>query len=273
MKQKENLLFSLSFHNNMQTSSANEIKVELGKIKGYIEKLKIEVGQEKVNRLSQRQILVEIKSSLEKIKYFFLKEAKIYLEQLKPSSSFEEFLLSWKSKIGQEAESYFDSLISSVNFRIYELDTPASYRDEDVRKNITDLIFSLDSFITNLSDKLSLPLTGIARVEELVNTKPFGLNENWAVASCYLSAMEIAVNKRLKKEGIESDEKDFASKFKTLSNVLENKGVKISELEKELPSAFWKLRNQVIHAGYTPTEEELDLIIKWVKKILKLMAD
>jgi len=54
MKQKENLLFSLSFHNNMQTSSANEIKAELGKIKGYIEKLKIEVGQEKVNRLSQR---------------------------------------------------------------------------------------------------------------------------------------------------------------------------------------------------------------------------
>jgi hypothetical protein len=64
----------------MQASSINKIKVELGKIKGYIEKLKVEVGQDKVNRLSQRQILVELKSSLERIKYFFLKEVEIYLE-------------------------------------------------------------------------------------------------------------------------------------------------------------------------------------------------
>ena len=135
------------------------------------------------------------------------------------------------------------------------------------------MIFSLDSFVTNLSDKLLLPLTGIAQIGELVSTKPFGLDENWAVANCYLSAMEIAINKRLKEEGIKSDEKEFTNKFKTILNVLENKGVKISELEKEFPSAFWKLRNQVIHAGYTPTEEELDLIITWVKKILKLMSD
>jgi len=255
----------------MQTSSVNEIKVELGKLKGYVEKLKIEVGQEKINRLSQRQILVELKSSLERIKHFFLKEAKIYLEKLKPSSSFEEFLFSWKSKIEQEAESYFASLISSVNSRIYELDTPSYYKDEDVRRNMTNLIFSLDSFITDLLDKLSLPLGGIARIGELVST--VGLNENWAVASCYLSAMEIAINKRLKKESVESGEKEFTGKFKTLLEVLEKKGIKISELEKELPPAFWKLRNQVIHAGYTPTEEELNFIITWVKKILKLMAN
>jgi len=243
--------------------SIDKIKVELGKVKGYVEGLMVEVAREKLNRLSQRQLLVELKSSLERIRYFLLKETKSHLEKLNPAN-----LLETK----QIVDDYFTSLISSVDFAIYQLDSPSYYKDNDVRRSITDLIFSLDSFITTLTDALSLPLTGIAQIGELVSTKPAGLDENWAVANCYLSAMEIVINKKLKEEGVEAEEKDFAYKFRTLLKVLENKGVKVSELEKELPSAFWKLRNQVVHAGYSPTREELDLITTWVRKFIKLIA-
>ena len=255
--------------------SLDKIRVELGRVKGYVEGLKVEIGREKLNRLSLRQMLVELKPSLERIRYFFLKEAKGLLEWLKPGTSLEKFPLALMSPNAEQKVDnyYFASLISSIDFAIYQLDKPSYYKDEDIRKNIVNLIFSLDSFITELTDRLSLQLTGIAQIGELISTKPFGLDENWAVANCYLSAMEIAVNRKLKEEDIETEEKDFANKFRDLLKVLENKGVKVSELEKELPQAFWKLRNRVVHAGYSPTQDELDLIIKWVKKIMTLVAD
>jgi len=250
--------------------SVEKIRVELGRIKGYAERLRIEVNREKLDRFSHRQILVELKLSLERIRHFFLKETKIYLERLKPGNLLETLLLVWSSpKVEQGVDNYFTSLISSVDSAIYQFDTPSYYKDEDVRKSITTLIFSLDSFITNLTDALSLPLTGIAQIGELISTKLMGLDENWAVANCYLSAMEIVVNKKLKEESIETEKGDFASKFSALLKVLGNKGIKVSELEKELPSAFWKLRHQVVHAGYSPTQDDLDLIITWVKKVIR----
>jgi len=251
----------------------DKIEVELGKVKGLIEELKVEISREKIERLSQRRILVDLKSSLERIRYFLLKETKTYIGRLRTANLLEALLLVRVSpKIEQGVDSYFTSLISSVDYAIYQLDAPSYYKDEDIRRGITNLIFSLDSFITRLTDALSLPPTGIAQIEELISIKSVGLNERWAVANCYLSAMEIVVNRKLKKEGIKTNEKDFASKFKALLKVLESKGVKVSELERELPPAFWKLRNQVVHVGYSPTQEELDLITTWVKKIIKLVT-
>jgi len=103
--------------------------------------------------------------------------------------------------------------------------------------------------------------------------KPAGLDENWAAANCYLSAMEIVVNKKLREEGIETEARDFANKFKDLLRALENRGVRVSGLEKELPPLFWRLRHEVVHAGYSPTQEDLDLVILWVKKVIRLVAD
>ncbi|TDA41939.1 MAG: hypothetical protein DSO07_01920 [Thermoproteota archaeon] len=249
----------------------DEIRAELGKIKGYAEELNIEISKEKIDRLSLRQILVDLRLSSERIWFFLSKLTKTYLEQLKPDSSLQNILLIYEVK--QEIDHRFTSLISSVNSVIHQLDETSYYTDIDIRRSITELISSLNLSITLLTDALSLTLTGIAQIEELISNKFIGLSERWAVAICYLSAMEIIVNRKLQKEGIKMDGKDFADKYKALLRILENKGVKVSKLEKELPSAFWKLRNQVVHAGYNPTPEELDLITTWVKKIIKLAID
>jgi len=256
-------------------STLNEIKMELGKIKGIAEGLKAEISREKLNRQFCRGMLVDLKLSLERIRHYLSEECESYFKRITSTNLIEALLLDWASpKVRDAVDSVLNPLVSSTDWRIYEIDNPSSYKDEDVRRNITNLVFSLDSFITTLSDKLSLPLTGMAQLQELISIMP-GLNENWLVSICYLSAMEVTVNKKQKELGIkieetEVGEKDFAARFRALLKNLESKGIKISELEKELPQAFWNIRHKVVHAGYSPTQEELDLITNWVKKIITL---
>ena len=242
----------------------------MGRIKGAIEKLKMEIEQEKLNRVSCRPFLLELKTSLERLRYYLVKECKTYLQRIQPTNLLETVLLAWATpNIEQAVNNKCGSFITSVSYALSELDNPNYYKDESVRNTITNLSLSLDSFVTVLSDSLSLPLTGISRIAELISMKPVGLDENWATAICYLSAMEIVVNKKRQELQLKNEKKDFAEKFRELLKASENKGIKMSELEKELPQAFWRIRHKVVHAGYCPTRDELELIIDWVKKVIK----
>jgi len=51
---------------------------------------------------------------------------------------------------------------------------------------------------------------------------------------------------------------------------LKKEGVPIGGLDEVLPSAFWDLRNKTIHEGYSPTDEELRMVITYVEKFLEL---
>ena len=250
--------------------SLENINVEVSRVKGSTERLEMEMKKEKLNRISCRAFLVELKTSLERLRYYFVKECKSYLQKIRPSDLLETLVLAWATpKIEQAIDSKLSSLISNVDSGIHQLDNPDYYKDENVRNTITNLSFSLDSFLTALSDSLSLPLTGISRIAELIAMKPVGLDENWATAICYLSTMEIVVNKKRHELQLENEKKDFAEKFGELLKASENRGIKMSELEKELPQAFWRIRHKVVHAGYCPKRDELELIIGWVKKIIK----
>jgi len=250
--------------------SLQNIAAEMGKVKGAIERLKIEMAQDKVNRNSCRSFLVELKTSLERLRYYFAKESASYLQKIKPSSFLESLLLAWMTpNIDQAINNKFNSFISNVDSAIYQTDNPSYSNDATVRNTITNLSFTLDSFLVALSDSLSLPLTGLSRITELIALKPVGLDENWAVAICYLSTMEIVVNKKREELQLENEKKDFAEKFGELLKASEKRGIKMGELEKELPQAFWRIRHKVVHAGYCPTREELELIIDWVQKVIK----
>lgn len=242
----------------------------MSRVKGATERLEIETKQEKIDRVSCRAFLVELKTSLERLRYFFVKECKSYLQKIRPSNLLETLVLAWATPtIEQAINNKLSSLISNVDSAIYQLDTPSYYNDEAIRKTIANLSISLDSFFTALSDSLSLPQTGISRIAELVAMKPVGLDENWATAICYLSSMEIVVNKKRQELQLGNEKKDFVEKFRELLKASENRGIKLSELEKELPQAFWKIRHKVVHAGYCPKRDELELIIDWVKKVIK----
>ena len=45
--------------------------------------------------------------------------------------------------------------------------------------------------------------------------------------------------------------------------------MRFGELEKLLKPAFWDLRNKVVHGGYTPSEEELQIVVFAVNMLLE----
>jgi len=255
-----------------------ELRIEMGKIKGHLEKLKEEIKQTKLqNRPLYRSILLEIKSSLQKIKFFLLKpRINEVLKEVKTMNIPLIILQAYGYEMIENAvKGMIDPQISKVDSTIYCIDTPQYYNDEGLRKEIGNMIVSLDGFLTILYHQIlapfSLSLTGLPQIAELISMKP-ELTENWATANCYLSAMEIIVNKKRKELGLKEEEKEFNEKFKDLLNILQEKGLKVSELEKQLPSTFWKVRHKVIHAGYSPTTDELELIVTWTKKIITLLS-
>jgi len=82
--------------------------------------------------------------------------------------------------------------------------------------------------------------------------------------------MEIVVNKArsVLNLDVKTDRKDFTDRFKELTVALEAKGVSLSSLERQLPGPFWRIRNDVIHGGYSPDEQELELVVTWVKRLV-----
>ena len=246
----------------MPSSSENiqkikkDFGIELSKLKGVIEKLKKEVRNEKLNRNKCKDYLFELRSHLKNLGKF---EWNLYhsfgldLEYGKIIESFDPGL----KRLGHLAFTDIDS--SRVN-------------DAEIRNKIYAFTSDLDNYIVSFKSwPFFIDITGLSKIAELVGEQPGGLDENWATASCYLSAMEIVTNKKRKELELKDDKKKFNEKFKELLKKLEEQGTKISEVERQLQTTFWNIRHKVIHAGYSPTQEELELITNWSKKIIDLI--
>ena len=94
------------------------------------------------------------------------------------------------------------------------------------------------------------------------------LNENWRVADIFLSTLEIAVRRARSRLNLDVgiDKEDFVGKFKELAAALETRGILLSSLEQQLPSSFWRVRNDVIR-GVCPDEQELELLVTWIQRL------
>jgi len=76
------------------------------------------------------------------------------------------------------------------------------------------------------------------------------------------------VKRALRKRGVEVARK-FRENVRNLINVLRGEGVEVQGLEELLPSTFWEVRNRVVHEGYSPSYEELKIIVEYVKKFIE----
>jgi hypothetical protein len=83
--------------------------------------------------------------------------------------------------------------------------------------------------------------------------------------------MEIMVKDKLKELQLEVAG-EFKNNYKMLLEKLKNRNIEVSELEKQLPNIFWDIRNKVVHEGSSPTPEELEIITKYIEKILTLLV-
>jgi hypothetical protein len=151
----------------------------------------------------------------------------------------------------------------------------STYSDDAIKSYISDLVKRMDRTLitaTQLTEKLGVLYPSIPAIYELLGSFPELFTQNWVVATCYLSALEIALNKKINALQIAiGEEGKFKTKYDKVLQEIQKQGIQIPEMDKELPKLFWDIRHKVIHEGYSPTDEELNLITKYSMRILKLL--
>jgi len=102
------------------------------------------------------------------------------------------------------------------------------------------------------------------------------LNLDWMTSTVYLTALDIVVNEKCKKNNVPKKVPSEKGKmrniyFKEKVELLLKK-TNVGKLETLLPSSFWKLRADVIHYGYPPNPSEVDIVIKGVDGLLNALS-
>lgn len=157
--------------------------------------------------------------------------------------------------------------------KISELLDARAKDDDEIRLALEKFLRPKEQLMTWLQELAFHGMSGSELISELVGMGPAGLGENWAAAVCYLSSMEVVVNRKFTEMDLKIDPKEkksFRKRFAKLFDALKKQGFEVSELDMLLKDAFWELRARVVHSGYSPTNEELEQIIKWVKRVLTI---
>ena len=268
-------------------SVAKQIAYKVESLKGLLERLKRELSKEKLDRNGIEDILSEIKGLLGSLKIL----SKRY-ENGMQSTTFMRFLsLAQQSQRGaRPPEELLKELFSifavpklpvddieDLSWRISALLTLFTHASEKLsdgyyREKLYEVVPKIKGLADGIAVSIGAELGTLPKLGRLASlTSSWGFGENWAVATAYLQALEVVVNKLM--EGLEIEmkekEKEFKGKFKALIEKLRDKGVELAKLEEQLPPLFWDLRHKVVHAGYEPSEEELNTIVSWTLQILE----
>jgi len=54
---------------------------------------------------------------------------------------------------------------------------------------------------------------------------------------------------------------------------MKHHGIYLPKLEAELPRIFYKIRNKVVHEGYSPNDRDLEFIIEYSERIVNLIEN
>jgi hypothetical protein len=164
----------------------------------------------------------------------------------------------------------FDPAKKKIKKLLDLLDAPDS-NDWEIRNVLERFIQPGESLLTMLQEVFFRGLAGRDLISELIGRRPAGINENWAASVCYLSAMEIVVNRKFKEMGLGGSVREgFQNRFQKIVSSLREQGVRVGELDTLLQSAFWEIRHKVVHEGYCPTHEETQQIVEWVNRVFAL---
>lgn len=243
---------------------------EIGKLRGNAKRLWSLIEKEKIDRNETKNVTIEIRKSF---KVLWSVTEEVFAEKVSDLAPDKYFLLT--TLTGKTPDQLtkdlfrFSPLESDISSILYKLDDPSHYDDKTVKEGLAKLVENLETGLTTIEVKSGIGKYGLQKIAEFSSTFPI-FTENWAVAACYLSALEIAVNKKLEDLGLSSDV-GFKEKYGKLLEELKKKGIEVSELEKKLPGLFWDIRHKVIHGGYAPNMEELDLITTYVDRVLKTL--
>ena len=239
---------------------------EIGKLRGNIKLLWNLSKETELNRHDCKNLVLEIRKSL---KIVFELAQGLLIDRIEGLDSDKRLLLTLIT--GKDPETFVKEALrypayeSDVSNVISRLDSPELYKDKEVRESISRLVEKLEAELSVVEVKLDMRY-GLPKISEFIAMFP-QFTDNWAVAACYLTAMEIMVNRKLEELGLERGT-GFKDNYNKLLEKLKEQNVEISELEKRFPSVFWDVRNKVIHLGYSPTENEVETITTYTERVL-----
>lgn len=150
------------------------------------------------------------------------------------------------------------------------------FSSQEVRVSIFEWITSIDTYLRVVESTLSVGEPKFFRTLNFFIEKvgeKLELLESWSLATIYLTAFDIAINRIAKKHDYsppneEKNEERWKAKAAFVLKKLEEENKGLGQLEKALTSHLWNLRNKVVHNGYSPNENELELIRKIVTSII-----
>jgi len=252
----------------------DRILVEFGEIKGNLRKLWNLTKTEKLDRSECLNTVHEIDKSLHNVIALFRTSIAKRLAEIEPERLMlvetitRTFSRTSLTNILNEGLSGIERslLPTDLPWLISKLENPQTYSDKDVNSSIINFCKDLEGKMITFETELDIK-DELFLLAEFTSLFP-AFTPNWIVAAVYLTAMEIVVKKELKKRNKELKDK-FKENFQTLLSCLKEEGVKITELEKLLPSIFWNIRNKVIHEGYSPKDEELKTIEEYISRLIE----
>ncbi|MBC7094465.1 hypothetical protein [Thermococcus sp.] len=151
------------------------------------------------------------------------------------------------------------------------------YGREYFKRQAQYLADKLDALLVKIKPKGFLPT-----LAEFIAKHP-QFSENWAVAMCYIGAMEVALNRFLEEFNVDLEELGvqkhgtydytFADKYYGFVKYLNRHGIYLPKLEAELPKIFYSIRNKVVHEGYSPNDRDLEFIIEYSERVIDLIEN
>ena len=265
-----------------------DILREIGRLRGNLKRLWELSKQSRLDRDNCKDVLLEIRKSFRLLREYFQDNIDIFsrafaLGKLEPTK-YILFSVKRPEELLKETLNWDSEITEAISL----LERP-ELKDENIKDVIVSLAEDLEVSINKFEHILDLK-SGIIKISEFLSAFP-QFTENWSIAVCYLTAMEIVVKNKLKelglmptgefkKDAVENKPKEqeqeptrgFKKHYEDLLKYLKNKGIEVSELEKQLPKIFWDIRNKVVHEGYSPSFEELEIITKYIEKLLALLT-
>ncbi len=148
------------------------------------------------------------------------------------------------------------------------------YGQEHIKRQTQYLVDKIETLLVKIKPKGFL----LGLNEFIIKHPQF--SENWAVAMCYLGAMEVALNRFLERFNVNLEELGvnkhsnnytFADKYYGFVKYLNHHGIYLPKLEAEIPRIFYGIRNKVVHEGYSPNDRDLEFIIEYSERIVNLI--
>ena len=273
------------------------LRNNLIEIKIIISKIEIELRNSQIDRSECKHFLNSLYATFYKFKDIIIEFKDVEESKLKEKIekyiiiSLEEFIDSYQREFRYSYLNYSSRIFNEIGNKINKIAKMCDSKDNStgnysndtsyVKNTIYVLINAFKIFLERINKLILKPvkkgITETYSIKEFILQNPLGLNMNWIISTCYLSAIEILTISKRQELGIVKNKKiemnlPFNQKLDELLEEIEDRGKQLDKKMLGFQKMLRDYRTQVIHYGYIPNDKELGLIIEYANKTLSELS-